>query len=118
MLFVFLSFIIGLLVDVFSDTGGIHATACVTVAFIRPAALKFSFGTIYDHQSVKFNAIDTGQRLTYMAILIVIHHLILFLLEIFNLSKIILILKNTVFSCIFTLFLCVLATILFSKTSK
>lgn len=118
MLFIFLSFLIGLLVDVFSDTGGIHAAASVTIAFLRPGALKFSFGAVYDHQSVKFNAIDTGQMLSYMAILITIHHLILFFLEIFNFFKVILILKNTLFSCIFTLLLCVLVTILFSRTSK
>ena len=118
MLFLFLSFLLGLLIDIFSDTGGIHAAASVTIAFLRPAALKFSFGAAYEHQSVKFNAIDAGQRLTYMTILITIHHLILFVLEIFNLSKVILILKNTLFSCIFTLLLCVLVTILFGRTSK
>lgn len=118
MLFIFLSFLIGLMVDVFSDTGGIHAAASVTIAFLRPAALKFSFGAVYEHQTVKFNAIDTGQRLTYMTILITIHHLILFLLEIFNFSKVIFILKNALFSCIFTLLLCVLVTILFSRASK
>jgi len=118
MLFIFLSFLMGLAVDIFSDTGGIHAAASVTIAFLRPAALKFSFGAVYEHQSVKFNAIDAGQRLTYMTILIVIHHLILFFLEIFNFSKVILILKNTLFSCIFTLLLCVIVTILFSRTNK
>lgn len=118
LLFIFLSFLLGLSIDLFLDTGGIHAAASVTIAFLRPGALKYSFGAIYDHQTVKFNSIDFGQRFTYMSLLIIAHHLILFSLEIFNFSKVILILKNTLSSCIFTLLLCVLVTTIFSRTSK
>lgn len=118
LLFILLSFLLGLLVDMFLDSGGIHAAASVTIAFIRPAALKFSFGAIYEHQAVKFSNIDFGQRLTYISILTVIHHFILFLLEIFNFSKIILVLKNTLFSSIFTIILCVLIAIIFSRNEK
>jgi len=118
LLFVFLSFLLGLSVDLFSDTGGIHAAASVTIAFIRPAVLKFAFGTAYEHQVVKFGSIDIGQRATYIAILTIIHHFILFSLEIFNFSKIILVLKSTLYSSIFTILLCVLMTIIFSRKNK
>jgi len=117
-LFLFLSFLIGITIDMFSDSGGIHAAACVTIAYIRPLILKFSFGTIYEHQTVKFNSIDFGAMFNYIAILTVVHHLILFSLEVFNISKIILILQKTLFSSIFTIILCVLATIIFSKKTK
>ena len=117
-LFLFLSFLIGITIDMFSDSGGINAAACVTIAYIRPLILKFSFGTIYEHQTVKFNSIDFGAMFNYIAILTVVHHLILFSLEVFNISKIILILQKTLFSSIFTIILCVLATIIFSKKTK
>jgi len=113
--FLFLSFLLGITIDMFSDSGGIHAAACVTIAYLRPSVLKLSFGTIYEHQAVKFNSIDFGAMLSYITILIVVHHLILFSLEVFNISKIILILQKTLFSSIFTIILCVLTTILFSK---
>jgi len=116
-LFLFSSFLLGLFVDLFSDTGGIHAAASLTIAYLRPMALKFSFGALYEHQSIKFDTVDIGQRFTYMTLLITLHHLILFLLEIFNFSKVILILKNTLFSCIFTLFLSLIVSILFSKNN-
>lgn len=117
-LFIFLAFLLGLCVDVFSDSGGVHAAACLTIAYIRPVFLKFSFGTVYDYQSIKFDQIDFGNKLTYFSALVFIHHLIMFSLEIFNISKIILILEKTLFSGIFTILLCLIITILFSPKRK
>ena len=118
MLFIFLSFLLGLSVDLFLDSGGIHAAASVTIAYIRPLILKFSFGMIYEHQTIKFRNTEFGQRLTYFSIITFIHHLLLFSLEIFNTSKILLILKKSLFSSIFTILLCLLITVLFSKKRK
>jgi len=117
-LVIFLSFLLGLCVDLFLDSGGVNAAACVTIAYIRPLVLKFSFGMIYEHQSIKFSSTEFGQRITYFAIMTFIHHLILFSLEIFNTSKILLILNKTLFSVIFTILLCLLITVLFSKKHK
>ncbi len=113
--FILLSFFLGLTIDMFFDSGGVHAAAAVSIAFIRPFVLKFSFGAVYDHQTMKFSNVEFGSKLTYFTIMILIHHFILFSLEIFNLFKIILILQNTLFSSIFTIILCVLATIIFSR---
>ena len=95
MLFIFISFLLGLGVDLFSDSGGVHAAACVTIAYMRPVVLKFAFGTSYDYQTIKFSLTEFGQRLTYFSILIIVHHIILFSLEIFNSTKILLILKKS-----------------------
>lgn len=118
LLFLFLSFLLGLSIDLFSDSGGIHAAACVTIAYIRPVFLKSAFGMLYEHQTVKFKDTDFSPRLGYMIGLILVHHLILFSLEVFNISKVLLILQKTLFSSIFTLILCVLITVLFSRNSK
>ena len=117
-LFLFLSFLLGLTMDLFSDSGGIHAAACVSIAYVRPVILKFSFGTIYEYQSIKFDNVEFTSKLLYITILTVIHHLVLFSLEIFNISKIILTLQKTLFSSIFTIILCVLITIIFSRKTK
>ena len=118
LLLITLAFFLGLSVDLFSDSGGMHAGASVLIAYIRPVVLKFSFGAIYEHQTIKFGTTDFGQRLTYLTILIFIHHLVLFTLEIFNSSKVLLILKKSLFSSIFTLILCLLITILFNRRSR
>ena len=117
-LFVFISFLLGFCVDVFSDSGGVHAAACVSLAYIRPVFLKFTFGTVYDYQSVKFHQTDFSSRFTYFSSLILIHHFILFSLEIFNISKILLILQKTLFSGIFTILLCLIITLLFSPKRR
>lgn len=112
---ILLSFLLGLTVDMFLDTGGIHAAACVFIAYIRPLVLKFSFGTIYEHQTVRFNTVDFGSKLTYFTLLSVLHHIVLFSLEIFSISKIILVFQKTLFSSIFTILLSVAISIIFSR---
>lgn len=117
-LFLLLSFIFGLFVDLFSNSGGVHAAACVTIAYIRPGLLKFCFGMLYEHQSIKFNQTDLTNRMLYFSVLTVCHHLILFSLEIFNVSNVIMILQKTLFSSIFTILLCFLFTVLFSSKQR
>ncbi|WP_370479844.1 rod shape-determining protein MreD [Tamlana flava] len=113
-----LSFLLGLIIDLFLDTGGAHAAASVFIAYARPLVLKSSFGTIYEHQTVKFNTIDFGSKLTYFTILTVLHHFVLFFLEIFSVSKILLVFQKTLFSSIFTILLSVIVTIIFSRKPK
>lgn len=115
LLFIFLSFLLGLSIDIFSDSGGIHAAASVTIAYIRPLFLKFSFGAAYDYQALKFRHINFTQRMVYFFMLIVIHHFILFSLVVFDKSEMVLILKQTLYSSIFTLIICLLLTSLFNK---
>jgi hypothetical protein len=117
-LFIFLSFLLGLTIDIFSDTGGIHAAACVSIAYVRPIILKFSFGTIYEYQTIKFDTVEFSSKFIYIVLMTVIHHLILFSLEIFNTSKVILTFQKTLFSSIFTIILCIMITIIFSRKTK
>ncbi|WP_159021712.1 rod shape-determining protein MreD [Formosa sp. L2A11] len=118
LVFLLLSFLLGIIIDIFSDSGGIHAAACVTIAYMRPLALKWSFGTVYEHQTIKFNNVDFGSKLMYISILTGVHHLVLFFLEVFNFSETLLTLQKTLFSSTFTILLCVIVTIIFSKRSK
>ncbi|WP_417197026.1 rod shape-determining protein MreD [Bizionia sp.] len=115
LVFLLLSFALGLTIDMFSDSGGVHAAAAVTIAFIRPVVLKFCFGSVYEHHTIKFKNVDFGAKVIYFIILIFIHHFILFALEIFNFNDIILVLQKTLFSSIFTIILCFITTILFSR---
>lgn len=117
-LFIFLSFLLGLAVDMFSDSGGVHAAACLTIAYVRPAILKFAFGMIYEHQTIRFNNTEIGNRIIYFSVLILIHHFLMFLLEIFNISRILMVFQKTLFSSIFTLILCILISTLFSKKQR
>lgn len=115
---ILLSFLLGITIDMFLDTGGMHAGASVFIAYVRPVVLKSSFGMIYEHQTVKFNTVDFGSKLTYFTLLTVLHHIVLFSLEIFSVSKIIFIFQKTLCSSIFTILLSVVVTIIFSRKSK
>ena len=100
--FIICAFIYGLIIDIFSDTHAIHAAATLIISYLRPNLLKLFFGIAYEHQVVKFNSIELKQNLLYLLTIVFIHHLILFSLEIFDISKISLILKNTFGNTIFT----------------
>lgn len=112
------SFLLGMIVDMFSDSGGVHAAASVCLAYSRPVLLKTSFGMLYEHQSVKFSNTELGSLITYITFGTLIHHFVLFSLEIFNITNILLILKKTLFSSIFTAILSILIIILFSRNRK
>ena len=114
-LFLILSFLLGFSIDLFEDSGGVHAAACVVIAFIRPNLLRFSFGISYDHQNLRLSTTPFGARLSYIFISIIIHHFILFFLEIFSFSHIIIVLKKTLFSGIFSVITIMLSLIVFSK---
>ena len=117
-LFIILSFLLGLTIDLFSDSGGIHAAASVFIAYVRPLILRFSFGVLYENYAIKFKNVDFGAKLTYMSLLIALHHMILFYLEIFSISKILLIFQKTLFSSIYTVILCFLLPIIFTKKNR
>jgi rod shape-determining protein MreD len=117
-LLILLSFLLGLSVDIFGDSGGIHAAASVFIGYARPAALKFSFGLSYEHNTIKINKAPLNQRILYITVMVLLHHLVLFSLEIFSVSHILLVLKSALFSGIFSTLLIVCALILFSRKSQ
>ena len=117
-LLIALGFILGLTMDMFGDSGGIHAAACVTIAFLRPIILKFSFGVSYEYNAVKIQRTDLSNRFIYVFLMVTIHHLILFSLEVFNIDHILLVLKNTLFSGILSMVLILGTIALFSRNLK
>lgn len=116
-LLIFLSFLLGLSVDSFGDSGGIHAAACVLIAYMRPLILKFSFGVSYEYNMIKINKAPVIERITYISLMVLVHHIVLFSLEIFGLSHILLLLKSTLFSGIFSILIIFCSLLLFSRRS-
>jgi len=115
---IFFSFLMGLILDMFSDSGGVHAAASVCVAFLRPSFFRFAFGLSYEYQTVKISGKLTSERFSFLLVSVVTHHLILFLLEIFRLSFITQIVSNTIFSTLFTLVTCILFLYLFKPSKR
>ena len=116
-LLIFVSFLLGLSIDIFGDSVGIHAAASVFIAFIRPFILKFSFGVSYEYNMIKINKAPPVAKMVYVIAMVFLHHFVLFVLEIFSLSHIILILKSTLLSGIFSVLLIICTLLLFSRKS-
>lgn len=111
------SFLLGLILDLFLDSGGVHAASCVVLAFVRPYLFKFSFGLSYEYQTVRLNDVLTPERFSFIFLAVVLHHFTLFLLELFSVEFIWEIGLRTLISTIFTLVICILLIYLI-KPSK
>lgn len=104
----FASFLLGLFMDIFSNSGGFNTTACIVLAYYRPYLFKFAFGLSYEYQTVRLNDILTPERFIFILFSVLIHHLILFSLEAFKFTLILEVLLRTICSSIFTIVLCVI----------
>lgn len=114
------SFFLGITIDLFYDTSGMHAAACVLMGYIRPGVLKlfsprdgYEFGT---QPSIQYLGIPWF--LSYAGILVLLHHLVLFYIEIFRFSEFFSTFFRVIVSSIFTLLLVVISQYLFQRKKE
>lgn len=110
-LLLLLGFGLGFTIDLFMYTYGLHAASTVLMAFMRPHVLNY-FAPHDGYEPGTFPRIfyyNTGWFLKYAAILIFIHHLSLFYLEVFRLSDFFHTLFRVVMSSMLTIILVVLS---------
>ena len=116
--FLILSFLLGLCIDFFSDSGGINTAATVFIAFIRLPVLKAILRRRdLDDSLFNIKELSFGKTVLYVSFLTFIHHFIVFSLVYFNFKDFSSILLNTVVTSVFTIVLCVLGIVLFIKKS-
>lgn len=97
-------FLIGLTVDIFSETLGMHTAATTLMAYLRPMALSMvsprdgyesgSYPRVYYYGFVWF--------LQYTFILVFAHHTVLFFIELFNMQDFFHVLLRIILSTIFS----------------
>jgi hypothetical protein len=112
------SFFLGLSLDMFCNSGGIHTTASIALAYLRPSLFKFSFGLSYEYQTVKIADKMSPERITLLLLAILVHHFILFYLEYFRLGLIFTILTRTLSSTLFTFTICILIVYLIKPNRR
>ncbi len=110
-LLLFLAFALGLSVDIFSNTIGVHAFACVFLAFIRPGILSLIAPreTLESVSEPRIENMGIQWFVGYAALMIVIHHLILFYIEAFTFEDFLFTFLRVILSSILTLTLIVLS---------
>lgn len=116
--FITICFLLGLTIDIFSDTLAINAAATTTIAYLRPPLMRLVFGVNYEFQSFKLNNATRIQQFTFLALLVVLHHMVYFSLEIFSFANILLILKKTLVVGLASIVLCLLFIALFSTKKE
>lgn len=116
--FIFLSFLLGLTVDMFSNSGGIHAASCLILAYSKAHIVKLSFGLSSEYQTLKIQYSPLKEQLLFVSFSVFIHHLILFSLEAFSFSLIGNALLKVLLSSIFTVIFSVLIINLFKSSKK
>lgn len=83
---ILVSFFLGLVIDLFSNTFGMHAAACSFIGFIRTPLLErmvdmkeLSSGSIPSYKVFGF-----GKFIRYALLMVALHHVALFLIESFS----------------------------------
>ena len=83
-----LAFVMGFTIDVFSDSYGIHSSATVLLAFLRPKVLALvSVKGGEDLEEIGIKQLKINRFFTYSGILCLIHHFTLFYLEAFRVNE-------------------------------
>ncbi|HZX59928.1 MAG TPA: rod shape-determining protein MreD [Mucilaginibacter sp.] len=115
-----LSFLLGLTIDAFYDTPGLHAASCVLLAFVRILFISITVQKEGFDNEPEPTMSNMGFRwfFTYTLILTLFHHFFLFNLEVFRFSEIPYTLSRFVLSSIFTVFLMLLTGFLFYRRKE
>jgi rod shape-determining protein MreD len=114
--FLLMAFLLGLIVDVFSDSGGIHAFSILTIAYARLFFIKIYFRkTSIEYPFFNLQKEPFGKIFNFTVTLTVLHHFILFTLDNFSFHNFSDVLLNTLYSSTFTLVLFFLGTYIFIK---
>ena len=79
-----ISFSVGMVVDMFFKTPGLHAAACVLIAFVRPFLINLLLpkeATDWGNEEPSKKTMGAVPYATYLIILTVLHHFYLIFLE-------------------------------------
>ena len=119
-LLLIIAFVTGLLIDVFTDTMGMHAAACILMAYVRPSLLKLMAPREgYEAESYpSVRELGFTWFLIYASALTFIHHLLLFNIEVFRFSEFFTTLFRVLLSSFATILLIMISQYLFGKATR
>lgn len=115
-----LALTMGLAVDMFYDTLGMHAAASVFMAFCRPSVFRF-FAPREGYElgmQPTIRYMGNPWFISCSGLLILFHHLVLFYIEVFRLSEFFSTFFRVIMSSLFTLGLCVLIQYFSTRNRK
>ena len=111
-----LALLMGLSMDMFMNTMGVHAAACVFIAYLRPFIINIlspQGGFETTQKTPSMTSMGVSQFLTFAAILVFLHNLVFFSLEVFGFGNFFYLLLKILLSSAASVFLIVLYELLF-----
>ena len=96
--------VVGLVMDIFCNSLGVHTAACILLMFIRP----YLIGAIVNdkdrlNEQISLRAIGMEALIKYVVIMVLIHHLTVFLLAAWSWAHIGFVLLETLVSSLITI---------------
>ena len=110
-----LSFVMGWTLDIFYDTGGVHAAAAVVLGYIRPWILRLLTPRDGYEMADSVNIHQMGWQWfsVYLTLLVVLHHAAFFLLELGSFRHLGLTMGKMLVSALFTSLALLIVQLLF-----
>ncbi len=114
------AFFMGFSIDYFSNTIGINIAACVLVAYLRPGMIRVLSQKSELDPGMIIGIRDFGFRwfFIYASVLVIVHHLVIFYLEVFRFNEILETLERSLLSALFTIILIIISQYLFFIPKK
>ncbi len=108
-----LAFALGFIIDVFSNSLGVHSAATVFIAYMKPLIIR----VISNREDDKNDYPGLHQNkiiwfVSYVTIMVLLHHLLLFYLEVYTFANFLNTLFRVVLSSIFSIIVIVLSQFL------
>jgi len=103
-LLLILSFLTGIIIDLFSGSPGMHSSATVLAGFVRPTILRMVAPRDGYEQRAEPSMLSYGFRwfIIYASLVVIIHHFALFYLEVFRFADFFRTLLRVLLSSVFT----------------
>ncbi|MGB2128808.1 MAG: rod shape-determining protein MreD [Flavicella sp.] len=116
--FLFVVFLMGLMIDLFSNSGGINAAASLLIAYLRLPILHLIFNKQeLDYQTFDIKKESIFKVAIFVTLLTFVHHIAIFSLEYWNWEMLQIILRKSTYTSIITIVLSIL-TMTFISNSK
>ena len=116
-----LAFALGLCLDFFTKTPGLHAAPCVLIAYLRPFMINILIPheeTETNYREPSFRSMGFAPYFTYAAILTFAHHTFLFLLEALQFAGFIYFIMKTLLSVAISLLILLITEFLFDRKQR
>jgi hypothetical protein len=108
-----LAFLLGLVIDIFSNSLGVHSAATVFVAYIRPLVIRIISPREDDRSDYPgLNQNKLSWFINYVFIIVFLHHAMLFYLEVYTFANFFNTLYRVILSSLFSIIVIVLSQFL------